>query len=575
MDELNQKGLLLFLFVCVISLGITSCKVTPPKYPTAMQQMSSTLQEGIIINKQIAKNSARLPQSVSDALLPPIDSHVKPINQLTQRRFDIVADKMPSKVFFMGLIDGTSYNLIVDPTIEGTISLNLKNVTVEEAMEAVRDMYGYEYRKTSYGFEIIPPELETQLFNVNYLDVVRTGKSVTEIVSGQVSERVGTVSVGGSTGSSSTSSASLSGQSSPVSSSRVDTRSEANFWRSLEQTLKQIVPDEKGRSIVLNAQAGVVAVRAFPNELHQVTRYLDRIQANLRRQIIIEAKILEVQLNDTFDSGIDWSLLGNPAEGLASISQSSLKGNNTLGTFDSIFTLQTKGSFRALVEFLQTQGNVQTLSNPRISTVNNQKAVIKVGQDEFFVTGVSTTNSVVGTNTLPSQNVDLTPFFSGITLDVTPQISKDGMVILHIHPSVSTVTEQQKRIVLGSSGTSAPNILSLPLAKSTIRESDNIVRAKNGQIVVIGGLMQNLTSELIGGTPGLSRMPFLGSLFRRTHQASTKSELVILLRPILVNNRIWTESLQREDLDMRRANRNFHAGGLPEIFGNTGELTGA
>ncbi len=124
-----------------------------------------------------------------------------------------------------------------------------------------------------------------------------------------------------------------------------------------------------------------------------------------------------------------------------------------------------------------------------------KKAVIKVGQDEFFVTGVSTTNSVVGTSTLPSQDVTLTPFFSGITLDVTPEISSEDTVILHIHPSVSKVTEQTKIIGLGASTNGAPNNLSLPLAFSTIRESDNIVRAKNGQIIVIGGLMTNYTTE--------------------------------------------------------------------------------
>ena len=146
-------------------------------------------------------------------------------------------------------------------------------------------------------------------------------------------------------------------------------------------------------------------------------------------------------------------------------------------------------------------------------------------------------------------------------------------MILHIHPSVSVVTEQQKSIVLGTSGGTAPNTLSLPLALSTIRESDNIVRAKNGQIVVIGGLMQNTTSESIAGTPVLSKIPFFGALFRRTSQVSTKSELVILLRPILVDNKVWTDSLERSDDDLMKDKRDFHVGGLPGVFGNQGEVT--
>jgi MSHA biogenesis protein MshL len=264
---------------------------------------------------------------------------------------------------------------------------------------------------------------------------------------------------------------------------------------------------------------------------------------------------------------------GNGPNATTGVSGGGAFSNTNLQNFDPIFTVNIKGSFRTLINFLQTQGNVQTLSSPRISTVNNQPAVIKVGQDQFFVTGVSTTNTLIGTNTLPSQNVSLTPFFSGVTLDVTPQINKNGTVILHIHPTVSVVTEQQKNIVLGSSGGSTPNTLSLPLALSTVRESDSIVRAHNGQVVVIGGLMQNTMSENVGGTPVLSRIPFIGALFRRTSQIATKSELVILLRPIVVDNRVYAEDMERTERGFQRLKKDFHVGGYPDVFGDEGEVT--
>jgi MSHA biogenesis protein MshL len=582
MDVFTQKiTKKIVIFTILATLG--SCSTEAPKTPTSIEQMHATLREAIRLDKNIGHPSPSVPRSVSEAMLPQSNPGLRAENQLAMHRFNVSADKMPAKVFFTGLVDGTPYNMAVAPNIEGEITLSLKNVTIQETMDAVRDMYGYEYRKTSYGYEVSPPELETQIFNINYLDVTRNGKSTTEMTSGQVSNKIGTVSVGGGSGSGGSGGASVSSSNSAVSSSSVSTTSEVNFWRDLDKTLKQLIVAEKDHTVVVNPQAGLVIVRAFPIELHRVARYLNRVQSSLHRQIIIEAKVLEVQLNNSFDSGIDWSLMGNPLSNEASLSQSGNGPNSTgapglggfngtqLHSFDPIFTINIKGSFRTLVQFLQTQGNVQTLSSPRISTVNNQKAVIKVGQDQFFVTGVSTTNTLVGTNTLPSQNVDLTPFFSGITLDVTPQISRNGTVILHIHPSVSVVTEQQKSIVLGSSGGSAPNTLSLPLALSTIRESDNIVSAKNGQIVVIGGLMQNNTAESIGGTPWLSKIPFIGALFRRTSQVATKSELVILLRPILVDNKVWTESLERADNDIQQDNRGFHVGGLPEIFGTRGE----
>ncbi len=202
--------------------------------------------------------------------------------------------------------------------------------------------------------------------------------------------------------------------------------------------------------------------------------------------------------------------------------------------FGGVFSIAVQAShFTALIELLKSQGEVRTLSNPRISTVNNQKAIIKVGQDEFFVTEVSTTTVTGGAGTTTSPNITLTPFFSGIALDVTPQISRDSTVILHIHPSVSQVSDQNKTITINNENQS------LPLALSTIRESDSIVRARSGQVVVIGGLMQDRSSELDARTPILGDIPFLGKLFQHEQDTIRKSELVILLRPIVVGAQTW------------------------------------
>jgi MSHA biogenesis protein MshL len=245
--------------------------------------------------------------------------------------------------------------------------------------------------------------------------------------------------------------------------------------------------------------------------------------------------------------------------------------NTDLASLGGIFAIKVNGNFKVLINLLQTQGNVQVLSSPHLSTVNNQKAILKVGSDEFFVTGVSTTNTIIGTNTLPSQSVSLTPFFSGITLDVTPEISSDSTVILHIHPSVSLVTQQTKEIGLGTSGPGTNNTLTLPLAYSTIRESDNIVRAKNGQVVVIGGLMQNRMVENVVATPWIGNVPFIGSWFRRTEQTSVKSELVILLRPVVATNKNFVKDLQNEKTRFEILKRPFHFGSLPKVFGNEAE----
>jgi MSHA biogenesis protein MshL len=295
-------------------------------------------------------------------------------------------------------------------------------------------------------------------------------------------------------------------------------------------------------------QVGLVVVRAMPESLQAVRSYLDQVENTLHRQVILEAKIVEVTLRDGFQMGINWHTFGKDSGGtfkpqrivapdgtvtVTNGSDNSTAAELVYGAADqffnplgSTFTLNASfGDFEAAIELLETQGTVQVLSSPRIATVNNQKAVIKVGSDEFFVTDISSNTVTAGSAINTTDSPELTPFFSGIALDVTPQISDEGKVILHIHPTVSEVEEQLKNI--GGED--------VPLAASTIRESDSIVRALNGQIVVIGGLMQNSSRDADAGVPGLSRLPGLGYLFKNKEKSGIKSELVILLKPIVVN----------------------------------------
>jgi len=170
------------------------------------------------------------------------------------------------------------------------------------------------------------------------------------------------------------------------------------------------------------------------------------------------------------------------------------------------------------------------LSSPRIATLNNQKAVLKVGNDDFYVTNISVTQTT-GTTTTNTPSVTLQPFFSGIALDVTPQIDEDDNVMLHVHPSVSTVTEKNKTI---NAGLGSP--LQLPLASSTISETDSVIRARDGQIVVIGGLMSYASNNERNSIPGAGDIPVVGSLFGNTRQSLSKRELVILLKPTVISS---------------------------------------
>ena len=560
------KTLTLILFV--LSLVSCSSESKPQTGNPAINQINSVLQNGYAGNRLIdQKSKMDIPSSVADALLPNLsETSLKPQKTTNSansdmRRFNISVKNAPARSFFSGLVKGTKYNMIVDPDVTGNVTLDLKNVTIEETLNAVKDMYGYQYRKTPYGFEISPNALETRIFTVNYLNVSRTGKSYTSVSSGQITKTVsqsGGARIGGGT----------SVESTVAPSASVITTSNADFWKQLSDTLTLMIGDKDGRKVVINPSAGLVIIKAYPNELNETAKYLDSLQSTMTRQVILDTKILEVQLSKNYEAGVDWTLLGLSQEGNKGLT------DKLEDIASNIFTLDMHSGkgFATIVKLLSTQGNVQVLSSPRISTLNNQKAVIKVGGDEFFITGISSTDtsgSSAGT-TDTTQDVEFTPFFSGIVLDVTPEISASGDIILHIHPVVSEVTQKELEYTIGEKNKATTS--SIPLAKSEIRESDSIVHAKNGQIVVIGGLMENKTKEHTGETPFVSKIPILGNIFRRTQQESVKSELIILLRPIVVDNNTWTTQLNKEAHTFRGLKRNYHFGPHPERFGNMAEF---
>jgi MSHA biogenesis protein MshL len=522
---------------------------------------------------------AEVPESVRSSLLPPLPRLDRPLDDET--RFDVSVDRAPADAFFRSLVDGTPYNVVVHPDVRGEISLELRRVTVPEVIEAVQAIHGFVCSREGDVFYVRPLELTSEVFPIDYLFLKRDGRSQTRVSSGQVSERPGSDSESDTgqvfDGGGGDSAAAVSG-------SVISTTSQSDLWVEIANVVRAIAGEGGGRHVTVSPSSGTVVVRALPSELREVARYLSSVQASLQRQVVLEAKIVEVTLDDRFRSGINWARFGAlGADNTILLSQtgggtsldapflSEIAGNagdlappgnllpigTTTSAFGGVFTATIDGdNVSAFLELLESQGDTQVLSSPRISTLNNQKAVIKVGSDEFFVTDVSTT-TVTGTTTTTNPDVTLTPFFSGIALDVTPQIDADGFVTLHVHPSVSEVTDQTKTISIGSS------TLSLPLAFSTIRETDSIVRARSGQIIVIGGLMQDTLTDRRASVPFLGRIPLLGALFEHNLEDALKKELVILLRPIVVGpdtfSRALLESVERVD----EAKRRQRLGGKP------------
>ncbi|UUO24081.1 pilus (MSHA type) biogenesis protein MshL [Colwellia sp. M166] len=541
---INHKKHQIQLFCCTAVLVLAGCQ-SAPKPPTEVNQ---ALDDAIAQASQPAtpKPLKALPNSVRRELMQ------KEVQQarhglLAEKRLEIAASGVAAEQFFAAIVDDSSYSIAVHPEVSGTITLNLKDVTLDETLDVIESLYGYDIRRQGRVIQVYPAGIRTETIPLNYLYVKRSGMSSTSINSGGVSENDPNSS--NSSGNNSNNNSSNSNQNSNGQGSNnqngssginIYTENESDFWSELKETLTALVGNEGGRSVIVSPQAGLVTIRALPSEITAVKSFLESTQEHLRRQVIIEAKIMEVTLNDDYQQGVKWDqVLGHiESTDIGFSTTGNIAGNVISSAIGGVTSLSfLNKDFSGVIDLLSTQGNVQVLSSPRITATNNQKAIIKVGEDEYFVTDVSSTTTT-GTSTTTTPEIDLTPFFSGIALDVTPQIDADGEVILHIHPSVTITDEQTKTIRLSNED------IILPLAQSSVRESDTIIRAKSGEIVVIGGLIETRKVNIESKTPFLGDIPIMGELFKSKSESVQKKELVILLKPIVIGQDTWKNQLQ-------------------------------
>jgi MSHA biogenesis protein MshL len=564
------------IYVAALLLMLTGCASTVAPSGAAYDRINEEMKMATRTPPKVTR-----PEAVDRALLPPLQAEpIKP-SPIAEPRFDLAVSNAPAQQVFLAIVTGTRYSMLVHPDVTGSISVNLKNVTVREALDTIRELYSYEYRTQGTRIFIQPNTVQTRIFQVNYLAGRRQGTSEMRVISGSISSAQNPNGGTGNAASTPTGGTSGGGTSTVTTaqqSSRISTNSDNDFWGDLNTALHAIVGPEGGRQVIVNPVSGMIVVRGLPTDIRNVESYLRSTQLIVERQVMLEAKIIEVQLNDSFSSGVNWAAFGShfsagPAApgtvlqnsgplstpGLAATAGSSLLTDTT--NLGSLFGLAFQtGRFAALLQFLETQGNVQVLSSPRIATLNNQQAVLKVGTDEFFVTGVTTNTTTSGTSTVSSPTITVQPFFSGIALDVTPQIDENDIVTLHLHPSVSSVAEKQKIVNLGILGN-----FQLPLAASTVSETDSVVRVQDGNIVAIGGLMKQQQSNSASGLPGVSTVPVVGTLFGQKSRSGLKSELVILLKSTIIRNE---QSWHQDALDTQdrlqdydpRAGRNSQRG---------------
>ena len=512
--------------------------------------------------------------TINDELLTPVED-----------RFNIVANREAAQSFFSNLVAGTQYGVAVSPDVEGEISLSLPDVTIEEVMVAVQQTYGYQVTRNGNIYRIQPAGLQTRIFSVDYLNISRMGTSSVQVSSSSSSSQGGGSNnnnnnnsnnnsggfnnAGGNTSSNNNNSNNNSNNNGNNSGSgggaggQVSTQTESNFWDDFEKVIATMIgaPVQRdaeasqgggggggllaglaggggsggssgtaeGRSVVVQSQVGLVMVTALPAELDRVADYIARAQNILSREVTIQVQFLEVILNKGFQSAIDFDTFG--------IGGAELTNNTVTGQFGSTGGSNIQGisgplsiatnftDFNAVFQILESRGTTQVLSSPSLKVMNNQKAVFQDGDEEYFQTGQNATTVAGGNNTTTSNSASLQPFFSGISMDITPQISAEGRITLHIHPTISTVVEQSKSI----SGEQ------VPLARTSVRELDSVIRGEDGKIVVLGGLAYERSVEDVAGIPMVNDLPVVGAAFDQRRRQTVKSEFIILLRPVIAS----------------------------------------
>jgi len=492
---------------------------------------------GLITQLGCAK--PRAPVAVQTPPAPPVPTQAssqEPLPELIVT--EIEKEREPERVYsftlrnadihevMLSISKQTSYNIVVHPDVQGSVTLDLKNVTLTDALDTLTDLLGLTYKVKRNLIRVSRPALETRIFSLGYVSLKRTGSSST-------TAQIGASIAGGVGGATAGATASAAGGGGGAGGqTTITTSSETDLWSSLEAGVTQLLSTDG--KLVMDKQGGNILVTDFPRFLDRIATFLETVEGSVQRQVLIEARLIEVTLTGEFRFGINWSAVAQ-AGALAGDTSSGRIFSQLLAPADATdFQIGvTSTNFEALINILSSQGEVNVLSSPRLTTLNNQTAVLRAATDDVFFVIETERTPIAGGGFDSFTTVTPRTVTVGVVLSITPQISSDGSVILHVRPTVSR-SDEKASITVGAGD--ARTTISVPILD--VREADVIVRAEEGQVVVIGGLIDERQTDDEKKVPLLGDLPGVGRLFRQTIQKREKTELVVLLRPsVLVGKR--------------------------------------
>lgn len=475
-----------------------------------------------------AADTADIPAPVTTA---PSVPEPAPVDD--RERYTVVVNQVPVRELLFALARDADIEIDIVGDIEGEVTLNAIDQTLPRLLERIAIQAPIRYRLEEDYLEIAADEPYLETYPISYVNidrsVDRSMDTSTEIEQGALGETGGQGNI-----------------------SRTEMRSESRnrFWHSLERNLANMLdvevssdPDEVGsRHVIVNRESGYIMVRATQRQHREVQRYLDRVISSARRQVLIEATVVEVQLSDRFQTGVDWSLIAEGDDGfdfVQNVTGAALGGALNIPDPDSpgepAMTIgyrdpdSSSGDIRATVKMLETFGDVRVVSSPRITALNNQQSILKVVDNTvFFTVEVQTTTRESLTDRVFETQVNTVPV--GLVMSVTPYIGRDDEVLLNVRPTVSRILSfvQDPNPELADAGV----VNEIP--EIQVRELESLLRVQSGQTAVLGGLMQDSVDETRRGLPGLSRLPLIGRLFSYRDDEMEKTELVVFLRPTIV-----------------------------------------
>jgi len=503
------------LLACmVVASGCTT--TSPPKPSTGHLTAPSPQQTDI-------------PSLVRQApMLPP------PKKQAKLETYTVVVNEAPVKDLLFSLARDASLNVDIHPGIEGVVTLNAVNQSLPQILNRISRQVSLRYQLDGPNLVVAPDTPYWHTYTVGYVNMTRESESEVSVAT-QIATAGGSVSGSASAGQGN------------ISTTKVKNSSSNHFWPLIEANILAIVTqpsegdaaakkgagdEEEVSPVIINPVSGVISVSATQQEHRQVQLVLDKVMASALRQVLIEMTIVEVELSDRYQAGVDWQQLAS-GDGLAALSAMTGSNLSVPPVFSLSYSNTTSSgrSYSTTLRMLETFGDVSVLSSPKIMALNNQTALLKVVDEKVYFTVELEIEDA--TESTPERRTFISEIHTvpvGLVMSVTPQINEADSVSLNIRPTISRITgyavDPAPRLAESGFDNLIPEI--------QVREMESLLQISNGQMVVMGGLMQDKTDKNDSGVPLLSKLPFIGSLFRYRDDSVSKSELVIFLRPTVI-----------------------------------------